>query len=237
MEVQSKGALNSSLKKYLVVGGALAVLASGVYIWYRARSSVSYFNVKLLEKNSFLKLLSEIRESFSSDFAVLQRLNRKKRRKLNRGGREYRNCVRELKEQAKRTLQRAIDETLAKHNLNEQTLNQSYKYLENDVDVRVEITRLCSVVDKQSCPLLTRDKLEEILEFYISSAENFSEEDPNELNVKMKILEDEVFQEYGYEPENVEQGAKKHEVELRELILAVRELNYNLLEKTNQELF
>ena len=145
--------------------------------------------------------------------------------------------IKELKEQAKKQLTRAMDEVLHKHKISEEVLTDSSKHLENDEDVKKSMGKICSVEVSKSPSLLNSKKLVEILEFYISKAEEFNEEDPNELNLKMKMLEDEIYEEFSYEPEEIEAAVNKYEAEVHDLVLTIRDLNNSLLERTNEELF
>ena len=71
----------------------------------------------------------------------------------------------------------------------------------------------------------------------MSKAEEFAEDDPNELNLKMKMLEDDIFDRFSYEPEEIEAAVSKYENEVHEIVMNIRELNNHLLEGTNEELF
>jgi hypothetical protein len=84
---------------------------------------------------------------------------------------------------------------------------------------------------------MVSSRLDQILEAYISRAEEFAESDPNELNIQMKMLEDDIFEDFGCEPEEIEAAVNKNPKAVAHLIKIINELNEGLLEKTNQELF
>lgn len=197
---------------------------------------MNFVNIKLLDKDSMLRVLREIRGSFSAHFYSTLRLNRKKRRGCNPGGRDYVVYVRELKEQARNTLQRAVDEKLQNYEINEETLMKSYQYLESDPEVKSAVTRLCSVVNHRA-PFMLREKVETVLNYYLERAGQFDEEDPNDLNTQMKMLEDEMAATFQCEPEDIEAAVAKYEKDLRDLVSAVKDLNTALLERTNEDLF
>ncbi|OMJ68300.1 hypothetical protein SteCoe_34288 [Stentor coeruleus] len=225
------------MKVFMVFGGAIFAVAAGIFLYYSLRSPIKFKSLKLLDKSSLLHLLSLIRKEFSSKFMSVLRMNRKKRRLAHRGGRDYRMYVKDLKEQAKKHLQRAMDDVLLKNGISENVLSDSSKHFEGDEDVSKNMSKLCCIELQRSPSQLTIKKLEEVLEFYLSKAEEFNEEDPNELNLKMKMLEDEIYDEFSFEPEDIEAAVNKYENEVRNLVLAVRELNATLLERTNEELF
>ena len=164
-------------------------------------------------------------------------MNRKKRRNARRGDRDYKILIKDLKEQARKQLQKAMDEVLNKNGVSESVLSDSSKHFENDEDVMKMTSKLCSIEINKPPHQLTLKKLEEILEYYLAKAEQFNEDDPNELNLRMKMLEDEIFDEFGFEPEEIEAAVMKFESEVRNQILSIRELNITLLERTNEELF
>ena len=221
---------------YLLFGGAFLV-AAGLFLYYKYRNPIKFQSLKLLDKNSLLHLLALIRTDFSTKFSGTLRLNRKKRRGVHKGGREYKMHIKDLKDQAKKNLQKAMDEILIKHGISEEVLSDSAKHLENDEDVKKFTGKLCSIEVPKAPASLTLGKLEEILNYYIRIADEFDEEDPNELNLKMKLLEDDIFDKFKYEPEDIEAAVNKYEPEIQPLILAIRDLNNNLIERTNEELF
>lgn len=190
----------------------------------------------MLDKESLIYLLKLIRTDYSQKFSVILRINRKKRRAVHRGGREYRNHIKELKDQAKEYIQRSLEDILAKNGLNEDVLAESYKHFENDNDVKSALSKLC-MVESSKVSSLVSSRLEQILEAYISRAEEFAESDPNELNIQMKMLEDDIFEDFGCEPEEIEAAVNKNPKAVAHLIKIINELNEGLLEKTNQELF
>lgn len=225
------------MKLYLVFGGAFIVMATGLYFLYKYNSPIKFQSLKLLDKTSLLHLFGQIRADFSHKFSATLRINRKKRRNLHKGNREYRQFIKDLKDQARKQLQKAMEEVLSKYKITEDLLSDSVKHLENDEDIKKATGKLCSIEVHKAPTSLNLGKLEEILDFYISKAEEFNEDDPNELNIKMKMLEDEIFDQFSYEPEEIEAAVNKYESEVQDLVIAIRELNNALLERTNEELF
>ena len=192
--------------------------------------------MSVLDKVSLIYLLKQIRKEYSDKFSMTLRLNRKKRRNMHRGGREYRLLIKELKEQAKEYIQKSVETVLETNGLTEEILTESYKHYEGDIDVRSALTKICSVETHKISSFIHR-KIEEILEFYIKRADDLNEQDPNELNIQMKILEDDIHEEFGCEPEEIEAAVNKHSAGIERLVQTIKELNETLLEKTNQELF
>ena len=175
-------------------------------------------------------------KEYSEKFSMNLRLNRKKRRCVQRGSREYRMFIKQLKDEAKEYIQKSIEVVLSNHGLNEEILAESYKHYENDIEIRSAISKLCTVETHKYSSLINR-KLEEILKFYITRVEEFQEDDPNELNILMKILEDDMYDEFGCEPEELEVAVSKNSTGIESLIRVIKDSNENFLEKTNQELF
>lgn len=225
------------MKIYLAFGGAFIAVAAGLYLLYRYNNPIKFKSLMLLDKDSLIHLLSLIRKEFSSKFSSTLRMNRKKRRNMHRGGRDYKILIKDLKEQARKQLQKAMDEVLQKNKVTEAVLSDSSKHFEHDEEVLKMTSKLCSIEVAKPPHQLTLKKLEDILDYYLAKAEQFHEDDPNELNLKMKMLEDEIFDEYGFEPEEIESAVIKFENDVRNQVLAIRELNISLLERTNEELF
>ena len=216
--------------------GSALVLATGAYLLLRSKSKIRFQQLNVLDKTSLIHLFKEIRKKYSEKFSLILRLNRKKRRVLHRGGREYRMLIKELKDQAKEYIQNSVEEVLAFNGLNEEILSASFKHFENDNDIRSALSKICSVETHKISSLLNR-KLQEILEIYIARIEELNETDPNELNVQMKIIEDEIYDEFGCEPEEIEAAVNKNFPAVENLVKIIKELNDVLLDKTNQELF
>lgn len=198
---------------------------------------MKYSTIKVLDKASFLKVLSQIQNAFSEFYSNPLKINRRKRRGLYRGGRDYRKCIRDLKDNTKRALGKATEMVLEKMGLNEDILNESWKHLDSDQEVALAISKICTVSVVGVSPLLVPSRLTEIIEFSITRSRELSHEDPNELNIKIKMLEDEVFEEFGFEPEEIEAGVRKYHSELINLIQTNRENNNYLLENTNEVIF
>ncbi|OMJ81630.1 hypothetical protein SteCoe_17846 [Stentor coeruleus] len=223
--------------KLLAYGcGSLLAIATGAYLLYQTTSLIKFQSVKILDKASLIFLLKQIRSDYTQRFLVVLRLNRKKRRGAHRGGREYRNLIKELKDLAKEYIQKSIEDVLAKNGLTEDVLSESYKHYEDDEDVKTVLTKLCSVESNKKSSLISM-RLEQVLELYISKVEEFNENDPNELNIQMKILEDDIYDEFGCEPEEIEAAVNKNPKRVEHLTKIINDLNHRLLEKTNQELF
>lgn len=225
------------MKIYLAFGGALIAVAASLYLLYHYHNPIKYQSLTLLDKDSLIHLMRQIRQEFSSNFSSTLRTNRKKRRNLTRGGKEYKLLIKDLKEQARKYLQKSIDKVLQKNKLTEIILSESSKHFEHEEEVLKMTFKLCSIEIAKSPERLNLKVLEEIIDFYLTKAEQFHQVDPNELNLKMKLLEDEIFDVYKFEPEEIESAVAKFENQVRSQVLAVRELNISLLEKTNEELF
>ena len=225
------------MKIYLALGGAFIAVATSLYLLYCYNNPIKFQSLMLLDKDSLIHLMKQIRKEFSSNFSSTLRINRKRRRNLNRGGKDYRLLIKDLKDQARKHLQKAIDKVLLKSQVTEVVLSDSAKHFEHDEEVLRMTFKLCSIEIVKPPERLNLKVLEDIFDFYLTKAEKFYQDDPNELNLKMKMLEDEIFDVYKFEPEEIESAVVKFECEVKNQVLAVRELNISLLEKTNEELF
>jgi hypothetical protein len=224
------------MKKTIICTGSLLALTVSLCLFYRSRRALTFQRVKILEKSTILHLFQCIRAVYTDKFAVTLRLNRKKRRSVHRGGREYRSLVLELKEQAKDALQRCIEEVLQKNGLKEDFLAASYKFYDNDPEIRTALSKLC-ILECRKKVELSDSRIEMLLEAYTARTEEFVDGDEREINVQMKILEDDLFDEFGVETEEVEEAKRKVKKGRESLVKMVEEVNEALLEKTNQELF
>ena len=224
------------MKKFLAYGGSVLAVATGLALLYKSSSKIKYKNFRILDKQSLIFILKQVRSEYSQKFSVPLRLNRKKRRSLHRGGREYKNLVKELKDQSKEYIQKALEEVLEKFKITEEVLSESYKQFEQDPDVKAVLSKLCCV-ETSKVPAAIVGKLDGILDIYISRVEELNETDANELNLYLKVIEDDIFEEFGYEPEEIEEALKRNQKDFEGLMKTITELNDELLSKTNQEIF
>ena len=224
------------MKKILAYGGSALAIATGFALLYKSSSSIRYKNFKILDKQSLIFILKQVRSEYSQKFSVQLRLNRKKRRNLHRAGREYKNLVKELKDQSKEYIQKALEEVLDKFTISEEVLSESYKQFEQDPDVKAVLAKLCTV-ETAKVPNGLLAKLEAILEIYIGRVEELNETNANELNLQLKVLEDDLFDEFGFEPEEVEEALRKNQKDFVGFMKTINELNDELLSKTKQEIF
>jgi len=191
------------MKKIIAYSGSILAVATGFLLLYKSQSRIKFQNINILDKQSLIYVLKEIRFEFTKNFSILQKSNRKKRRIVLRGGRDYKEFVIELKESSKTSLERSLEVVLKRLGLNEDIISESYKQFEEDREVKSAIGKMCSV-EVERIPAGMYGRLEEILEIYIDRIQYLDETDPNELFVQMKILEDEIFEQFNLEPEEIE---------------------------------
>lgn len=224
------------MKKIIAYSGSILAVATGFLLLYKSQSRIKFQNINILDKQSLIYVLKEIRQEFTKNFSILQKSNRKKRRIVLRGGRDYKEFVIELKESSKTSLERSLEVVLKRLGLNEDIISESYKQFEEDREVKSAIGKMCSV-EVERIPTGLYGRLEEILEIYIDRIQYLDETDPNELFVQMKILEDEIFEQFNLEPEEIEAAVQKNPKKTENLVRIINELNEILIEKTDQELF
>lgn len=224
------------MKKIIAYSGSILAVATGFILLYKSQSRLKFQNINILDKKSLIYVLKDVRAEFTKNFSIIQKSNRKKRRIVLRGGRDYREFVNELKESSKMCLERSLETVLKKLGLNEDIISESYKQFEDDREVKSAIGKMCSV-EVERIPSGVYNRLEEILEIYIERIQYLDETDPNELFVQMKILEDEIFEEYKLEPEEIEAAVQKNPKKTENLVRIINELNEILIGKTDQELF
>lgn len=223
------------MKRMIVLGSSALILSTALILLYKSTSKIHFQSYKILNKASLIFILKQIRSEFSQQFSVPLKLLRRKRRSVHRGGREYRNLIKELKDQVKEYIQKSLEEVLTKYRITEEVLAETYKYFESDHEVKSVLSKLCCIETKK-VPDDIEMKLENILETYIARIEEFNESDPNEMNIQLKVLEDDIFDEFECEPEEIEAAVKKCP-DLQALVKVANDLNEELLMKTNQELF
>ena len=224
------------MKKIIAYSGSILAVATGFLLLYKSKSRIKFQKINVLDKSSLLFIIREIRQEFTRNFSGILRNNRKKRRNIFREGREYRNFIKELKDSSKNCLENSLESVLNKYSLNEEVLSESYKQFEDDREVKSAMSKLCSV-EAERIPTGINSKLEHILEIYIERIEDMDETDPNELFIQMKILEDEIFEDFGLEPEEIEAAVAKNPKRTENLARIINELNEVLISKTDQELF
>lgn len=227
---------NTRMKKMIAYGGSALALASTFIFLYKFKSKIQFQSFKILDKSSLIFILKQIRSEFSQQFTVPLKLLRRKRRAAHRGGRDYRNLIKESKDQAKEYIQKSVEVVLARYKLTEDVLSETYKYFEGDIEVKSVLSKICCI-ESSKVPAGIDEKLEIILETFVARFEEFNESDPNEMNVQLKVLEDDIFDEFGCEPEEIEAAIAKDPSSVQGLVKMISELNEEILAKTNQELF
>lgn len=91
---------------------------------------------------------------------------------------------------------------MQENNVSKEILDASKNHYDDDSEIKSALRRMCTPLPKE-CSLGT-DVLKDILQFYLSRLNEMECRDADELAVSMQILADDLFDEFGYEAEEIE---------------------------------
>ena len=191
------------VRKSLYVAVACAATLPLLYWLYRRRtSSLSYFSIQLLTKDSVLTVTREVRELYSGLYLKLRYQSRTQRRKFERGSLQYQRCIEDLSASTKRILEKASQAVFTKYSISEALFDDSIAYFEDDREVAQSAESMCEVLNSTQCPAsLTPVRLREVFSYYLQRLSELDEED---LMLKAALISDEIFERYGFESEEID---------------------------------
>lgn len=190
------------VRKSLYLVAACAATLPLLYWLYHRRSSLSYFSIQLLTKDSVLAVTREVRQLYSGLYLQLRHQSRTQRRKFERGSLQYQRCIEDLSASTKRILEKASQTVFTKYSISEALFDDSIAYFEDDREVAQNAESMCEVINSTQCPAsLTPAHLREVFTYYLQRLSELEEED---LMLKAALISDEIFERYGFESEEID---------------------------------
>jgi hypothetical protein len=197
-----------------------AVLAASVYLWRRRNrfKPSPLLRVAILTKNSILKLLTDIREAYSLAYLGLRRSARIQRRPYQRDSPQYRATVIAYHKSARELLRKISQEMIQQRGLSESMVISSFSFYEEDEDIEDLQGKLGVVINEVPIPSnLTVDVVKDIYTYCHDRLSAVSGEAFEDYAVRSTALEDELWEKYGFEAEEIERAYAANRRELSKL--------------------
>jgi len=205
-----------------VVAAAVALLAATVALWSRWRQvilpSKPTTTVSILSQAALLDLLRTIRLRNSAAFISLRTAARIRRRRHPHNSEPYRQCILHYTDKG-RSLLREVSKTVIRElDLTEALVISSCAFYEGDEDVDEAKAKLGVILNESPVPAsLDLVKAREIYLFCREKSSEALDESSYDLVVRNVAMEDEVWQRFGFEMEEVERAFERHRRELKSL--------------------
>ena len=209
---------SSPKNPWWILGGLVFTSACGflIYKLYKRKAdNVRYLTLEFLDKKCLLDLLDEIRTSYTSFYISELKQHRKTRRRYPKESVEYTKAVNDFQLKLRNGIGDAIQEVLKKYKLTEEDFNASIEYYNTDHDIIVAFDLMSEPFYTTSKPNdLTLFKTKRIMEAYRVLESSTSAED---MLLQQSVLEDNIFERWGYEKEQVEAGFVEYSDELQDI--------------------
>jgi hypothetical protein len=184
----------------LVFTSACGYLAYNLY--KRKAGNVQYIILEFLDKKCLLDLLDEIRISYTSFYIAELKQHRKIRRRYPRESVEYTKSVAEFQLKLRNCIVDAIQEVLTRYKLTEEDFNASLEYYNTDHEIIDAFDCMSEPSFTTRKPNdLTLSKTKRIMEAYKILESSTS---PEDIALQQSLIEDTIFEKWGYEKEQVE---------------------------------
>lgn len=201
-----------------ILGGVVFTTACG-YLAYklykRKAGNVRYLVLEFLDKKCLLDLLDEIRTSYTAFYTAELKQHRKIRRRYPKESVEYTKAVADFQLKLRNGIGDAIQEVLKRYKLHEENFNDSLEYYNTDQDIIDAFDRMSEPSYTTRKPSdLTLAKTKRILEAYRNLESSTSAED---IALQQSVIEDTIFERWGYEKEQVEAAYTEYSEELHDI--------------------
>jgi len=201
-----------------IIGGLVFTSACSYlayYLYKRKAGNVNYIVLEFLDKKCLLDLLDEIRTTYTSFYIAELKQHRKIRRRYPRESVEYAKSVADFHLKLRNGIGDAIQEVLKRYKLKEEDFNASLEYYNTDHDIIEAFDLMADPFFTTRKPNdLTLNKTKRILEAYRNLESSTSAED---IALQQSLIEDTVFEKWGYEKEQVEAAYAKFSEDLHDI--------------------
>lgn len=205
-----------------VVAVAVALLAATVALWgcwHRPGAfSKPITTVSILSQAALLDLLRTIRQRHSAASVSLRKAARSRRRRHIRDSEAYRQCILHYNDKGRSLLREVSKTVIREMDLTETMVIASCAFYEGDEEVDEAKARLGVVInDTRIPPELDLPKAQEIYLYCRERSIDALDDSSYDLVVRNVALEDEVWERFGFEMEEVERGFERYRRELKSL--------------------
>lgn len=199
-----------------ILGGLVLTSTCG-YLGYRLYKRkfdyVRHLILELRDKKSLIDLLNEIRISYSSFYLPEVKNHRNMRRRYPRKSDEYTKAVAEFQIQVRKAIQNSIDGVLNKYNLTESNIDACLEHHSKDYEIMKAFDSLLEALymGRRRCDFALAKTKRRRLE----TCRNLEPEmNAEEVALVHSYIEDDIFEKYGREREQVEAVANGHDDEM-----------------------
>lgn len=209
---------SSAQNLWWVLGGVVLTSACSylVYKLYKRKAdNVRYLILEFLDKKCLLDLLEEIRIEYNTFYTSELKQHRKSRRRYPKESIEYNKSVTDFHLKLRNGLGDAIQDILKRYKLKEEDFNASLEYYNTDQDIIEAFDSMSEPFNTSRKPNdLTLAKTKRILEVY-RNLETFNSAD--QIALQQSVIEDSIFEKWGYEKEQVEAAFTEYSEELHDI--------------------
>lgn len=200
---------------------AVGVVVLGV-VWYvhrpRDNKKKTTLQVSILSHEALLDLLRTIRQRYSLAYRALRLSSRSKRRKHGRNTDGYRQCVLQFNTKSRSLLREVSKTVIREHSLTDSLVLASCAFYEGDEDVEDAKAKLGVLINDTKLPKeLTLERTKDIFVYCRDRSSALLEDSFSDFGIQSVALEDELYEKYGFEMEEVEKAYERYKRELHVL--------------------
>ena len=208
-------------RDFLIASGAVAL---GSYFYFLQKKSTKqdpFITVEILAPEDFKKVCREIRRMYSSKYWPAYNTCREERRKFPSKTIEYENIVISFNNKNKNLIEETRSTVLRKYWVSEKVFEDSVNYYDSDNGLREYAENLVTpLYNDDHSSSLTREQTIEILNYFNERYQEFHDIiEINDYTVLIKRLEDEVFEKFKVEMDQVNSAYEKFkDAQLEEIV-------------------
>lgn len=212
--VSSRAAALSLAVGFVLASGALAYFA----FYQRPQPRKPTLTVSILSHEALLDLLRTIRARHSMAYRALAASSRTKRRKHPRNSEAYRHCILQFNTKSRALLREVSKTVIREYSLTDALVLASCAFYEGDDDIEEAKSKLGVLINDTKLPKeLDLEKAREIFLFCREKSMSLMEDSFGDFVVQGVALEDELWERYGFEMEQIEKAYEKYKRELHHL--------------------
>lgn len=208
--------------KSLVIALAVGVVVAGTLVYLvrmpRGVEKKGTMQVTILSQEALLDMLRTIRQRHSLAYRALRLSARTKRRRHARNSEAYRQCVIQFNTKSRSLLREVSKTVLREHSLSDALVLASCAFYEGDEDIEDAKAKLGVVINDAKLPReLTLERAKDIFLYCRERSSALLEDSCSDLTVQTVAMEDELFEKYGHEMEEVEKAYERYKRDLHML--------------------